>query len=68
MPERKNPRLIPVRKWPDYHPWPSEAGLRNRIFYASENGFDRVIVRVDGRVLIDEDAFFQWVEEHRRRG
>jgi len=32
------------------------------IFHEKTNGFDRVVKRVAGRVLIDETAFFQWVE------
>ena len=55
-------RLIPVPKWPEYHPWPSVAGLRWMIFNADKNGFGAVIRRVGRRVLIDEQAFFRWVE------
>ena len=55
-------RLIPVTRWPDHHDWPSIAGLRWMIFNASSNGFDSVVKRVGRRVLIDEAAFFAWVE------
>ena len=55
-------RLIPVNKWPDHHPWPTVPGLRWMIFNAKTNGFDAVIRRVGRRVLIDEAAFFEWVE------
>lgn len=57
-------RLIPVPKWNQYHEWPPQGGLRHLIFYANTNGFDRVIRRVGRRVLIDEDAFFNWVESN----
>jgi hypothetical protein len=67
MDQEQHTRLIPVPKWPDYHPWPSISGLRNLIFWANQNGFDKVIKRVGQgkkkRVLIDEKALFQWVEE-----
>lgn len=56
------PRLIPVPQWPEHHPWPSVAGLRWLIFNARENGFDQVVRRVGRRVLVDEQAFFRWVE------
>jgi len=59
-------RLIPVPKWSQYHEWPPKGGLRHLIFYANTNGFDRVIRRVGRRVLIDEEAFFQWVESNGR--
>jgi len=56
------PRLIPVTAWPQHHAWPPLGGLRHLIFHAKSNGFDRVIRRAGRRVLIDEAAFFQWVE------
>lgn len=55
-------RLIPVPKWKEAHAWPPDGGLRHLIFNAKSNGFDRVIKRAGGRVLIDEAAFFNWVE------
>ena len=54
-------RLIPASSWPQQHPWPSIGGLRHLIFYAKTNGFETVIRRVGRRVLIDEAAFFAWV-------
>lgn len=54
-------RLIPVPDWKDYHPWPPEGGLRHLVFYAATNGFNQVIRRIGRRVLIDEAAFFDWV-------
>lgn len=56
-------RLIPVPRWNHHHQWPPEGGMRHLIFHAKTNGFDRVIRRVGRRVLIDESAFFQWVDE-----
>lgn len=56
-------RLIPLTDWPKHHPWPPLGGLRHLVFYAKTNGFDRVIKRASGRVLLDETAFFRWVSE-----
>ncbi len=64
--ETPTKRLIPVPKWNQHHEWPPQGGLRHLIFYANTNGFDRVIRRVGRRVLIDEEAFFQWVESNGR--
>lgn len=61
-------RLIPVTEWNKHHSFPPESGLRHLIFYASTNGFDKVIRRVGRRVLIDENAFFQWVDEQNDLG
>lgn len=62
MAEQKETRLIPVTKWNDYHPWPPIGGLRHLIFFERYNGFASCVRRVGRRVLIDEKAFFQWVE------
>ena len=57
-----NKRLIPVPNWNEHHEWPKLGGLRHYIFHAKTNGFDSVIKRIGRRILIDEKAFFQWVE------
>lgn len=57
-------RLIPPSLWGQYHPWPPIGGLRHLIFHAQTNGFDQVVRRVGRRVLIDEQAFFTWVEQN----
>ena len=55
-------RLIPLTRWADFHPWPTTSALRWLVFNERANGFDRCVRRVGRRVLIDEGAFFQWVE------
>ena len=55
-------RYIPVPDWENHHPWPSESGLRWLIFNAKKNGFDSVVRRIGRRILINEDAFFDWME------
>lgn len=59
-------KLIPVTQWEQHHPWPSIAALRNLIHHKETNGFNKVIKKVGKRVLIDETAFFEWVEERNR--
>jgi hypothetical protein len=56
-------RLIPLSSWNDYHPWPTEAALRHLKKHASHNGFRRVIRIIGERIVIDEQAFFVWVDE-----
>jgi hypothetical protein len=61
-------RYIPVTKWNQFHPWPTIGGLRYLVFHAdSGNGFDKVVKRVAGRILLDEQAFFTWVDEQSKR-
>ena len=59
----QNRRLIPLTEWPSHHPWPTVGSLRQYVFLADENGFDKVVRRVGRRILIDEAAFFSWVDE-----
>jgi len=56
-------RLIPLTKWGEYHPWPSVGGLRYLVFFAETNGFHTCVRRAGRRVLIDEKAFFEWVDK-----
>lgn len=56
-------RLIPATQWNEHHQWPPLGGLRHLIFNAESNGFKKVIKRCGRRVLIDEAAFFAWMEE-----
>ena len=57
-------RYIPVPKWNQNHEWPTVGALRWMIFHAKTNGLDTAIRRVGRRVLIDEEAFFEWVASH----
>ena len=56
-------KLIPVTQWNDHHAWPPQGGLRYLIFHADKNGFDKVIKRSGRRILIDEKAFFSWMDK-----
>ena len=58
----KQSRLIPITKWNDYHVWPTIGGLRHLVANAKKKKFETVVVKIGGRVLIDEDAFFLWAK------
>lgn len=53
---------IPVPNWNNHYEWPPIGGLRSLIFNKDKNGFYKVVKKVGKRVLIDEAAFFEWVE------
>jgi hypothetical protein len=61
-------RLIPANEWDKHHEWPPLGGLRHLIFHAKANGFEAVIRRSGRRVLIDEQAFFQWIDAKSKAG
>ena len=60
-------RLIPLTKWPEHHEYPPIGGLRHLVFNAQRTGFDKVIRRVGKRILLDEAAYFRWVEEQNQQ-
>jgi hypothetical protein len=60
-------RLIPLTRWPSHHEWPTIAGLRHLVF-TMPKGFDRVVKRVGSRILLDEAAWFKWVDEQNEGG
>ncbi len=60
MIEQPRKILIPLTDWPKRHAWPPLGGLRHLVFNSKKNGFDKVIVKISGRILIDEGAFFEW--------
>lgn len=64
--ENERGRLIPVTLWNKYHIYPTIPGLRHLIFTCPK-GFEKVVKKVNGRVLIDENAWFNFVEEENSR-
>lgn len=62
------PRLIAVTDWSKYHAWPPLGGLRHLVFHRDSNGFTPCVKKVGKRVLIDEGAFFEWVEQQNGEG
>jgi len=56
-------RYITVPDWAKHHEWPPIGGLRSLIFNRTKNGFHKVVKKIGRRVLIDEAAFFAWVNE-----
>ncbi len=57
------PIYLTVSDWVKKHSWPPLGGLRHLIFYAETNGFKNVIRRCGRHVLINETAFFQWLDK-----
>lgn len=60
----KTAQLLTVNQFVEKHQFATFGGLRHLIFYANTNGFSKVIKRIGRRILLDENAFFEWVEEN----
>lgn len=57
-------RLMTVAQFAAEHPAFSQSAIRHLIFDAKSNKFSKVIKRIGKRkILLDEAAFFLWVEE-----
>lgn len=61
MSKRKD-RFIELTKWNAYHDWPTVKGLRRMREFQEEKNCQSVFKKVNGRVLVDENAFFEWVK------
>ncbi|WNV04976.1 hypothetical protein RP726_00845 [Candidatus Methylospira mobilis] len=55
-------KLSTVRQFSEKNPAFTQAAIRNYVFNAKTNGFDTCIIRIGRKILIDEAAFFQWIE------
>ena len=60
-------RLIPLSQWNKFHVWPTTASLRRMLRKGKETGFDKVIIRVGKRIIIDEQQFFIWVKSQGKK-
>jgi hypothetical protein len=59
------PNLLTVRQFCEQFPAFSTGSIRSYIYYAEINGLKeaRAIKRVGKKILIDVDAFFEWIEK-----
>ncbi len=54
-------QLLTVKDFARRHSWPI-GGLRHLLFYRPDN-FERCVLRVGRKVLIDEAEFFRWIRD-----
>lgn len=57
------PKWIPLIMWPEYFPWPSISSLRFLVNNAYQKNFRDVFKKVNGRILIDSKAFWDWADK-----
>ena len=63
-----NKTYLTVKQMAAKHPAFSEASLRYHIFNETRNGLDKALIRVGKKILINEDAFWDWLENQRMGG
>lgn len=56
-------RLIPIPKWNNYYDYPTAGAWRQLLFRNRDNIAEKVTKRLGGRILIDERAYFNFVQE-----
>ena len=56
-------RLHTVEQFCQKHPAFTPGGVRWMLFNREANGLAKAIVRVGRRILIDEERFFDWIDE-----
>jgi hypothetical protein len=57
------PRLLTVNQFLEEHNFLSHGGLRFLLFNSQKNGLEKAIKRLGRKILIDEQKFFEWVNE-----
>lgn len=57
--EELRTRYIPITRWPEYHPYPTVSGMRYLRFHQKELGFVSAFVKLNKRILVDEQEFFR---------
>jgi len=58
-------RYLTVHQTAQQYPAMTESSLRWLRFNGKANGFNSCVLNVGRRVLIDADAFEQWLDSHR---
>lgn len=68
--EEREPRLIPLSKWNDYHEYPTVGALRQYKHYNTDNFCDVLEAGGinGGRILINENKYFEWQKSRKRVG
>lgn len=57
--EELKTRYIPITRWPEYHPYPTVSGMRYLRFHQKNLGFASAFVKLNKRILVDEQEFFR---------
>jgi hypothetical protein len=57
------PPIIPLKKWPENFGYPSIGTLKYLALRRKENGFDRCLRMISGRLYLDTEETLKWFKE-----
>lgn len=60
------PCLLSVSQFCGKHEWAKPGGIRHLLFNREKNGFNRCVVRLGRKILLNEGAVFAWLQERGR--
>jgi hypothetical protein len=60
----KTKQYLTVRKLVEKYSFVTSSSIRWYIFHGAQNGFNKCIRRLGRKILIDEQAFFAWVDSN----
>ena len=60
-----NKRYLTVNQMSEAYPAFTQSSLRWIIFNKDTNGFSKCVIKIGSKIIIDADAFEQWVDEQR---
>jgi len=58
-------KLLTVKQLADAVPGFAVGGIRQWLFYDTDNFRSKCVVKIGAKVLLDLDAVQQWLDEHR---
>ncbi|NCP62018.1 MAG: hypothetical protein GW748_01725 [Alphaproteobacteria bacterium] len=61
------PHYLTVKQMAVKNPAFTESSLRYHIFNEHKNGINKAICRIGKKILINEELFFEWLEDQNRR-
>lgn len=60
----RSPRLLTVKQVTEAFPAFSEGSLRWWLFHRKTNGLAKAVRKIGKKILLDEELFLRWVEDH----
>lgn len=63
--DSKTKNYLTIKQLAEKYKFITVNGIRWAIFNSEQNGFKKCIVRLGRKIVLCEEDFLQWIEEHR---